>query len=159
MPQLDFSTYASQIFWLALSFGLLYLIISARILPAIHKMIDTREQSVRSDMDRARALRTQAEVLKQEYELALHEARQKANALLQQASAKTASLQEERTRRMEDSLRHQTQEAEVRMQQLRASVLADMEHVAMEAARGIVEKFLGKPVTEAQVKEQFKIAS
>ena len=156
MPQLDITTFPSQIFWLCLSFGLLYLLVNARILPKIKQMIDAREATVKGDMDRARSLRTQAELLKQEYELALHEAHQKASALLQDASAKTAKLQDERTLKLENSLKHQTQEAEARIQALRVSIFKDMEQVAMHAAGEIVEKFLGKPVSEAEVKQQLK---
>ena len=56
MPQLEVSTYISQIFWLIVSFGLLYYLLSRKALPKVAEILETRADRVRSDLDEAQRL-------------------------------------------------------------------------------------------------------
>ena len=73
MPQLDVSTFASQILWLALTFVPLYLIIVRVALPRIGEVIEARRDKIDDDLKKAAARRDEAQAVLAEYE-ALHAA-------------------------------------------------------------------------------------
>ena len=60
MPQLDFSTFPSQIFWLAVIFVLLYLLMARVALPRVSAMIDARKARIEGDLERAAQMKTEA---------------------------------------------------------------------------------------------------
>jgi len=53
MPQLDLSTFPSQIFWLAVFFVVLYLLMAKLAIPKIERVIDERRNRVENDLDKA----------------------------------------------------------------------------------------------------------
>ena len=86
MPQFEPSSFASQIFWLVVSFGLLYLLMSKIALPRIADILEVRQDRIAADLDRAEALRREAEEARAAYELALSDARSEAQKLLENAA-------------------------------------------------------------------------
>lgn len=68
MPQLDFDTYPSQIFWLVITFTALYLLIAKSALPRIHEIMDKRRHRIERDLDRAEALSREAQDAKEHYD-------------------------------------------------------------------------------------------
>ena len=57
MPQLDSSTYLSQIFWLILTFGVLYWLLRRKALPQVSEVLEARQDRIAADLDRAATLR------------------------------------------------------------------------------------------------------
>jgi F-type H+-transporting ATPase subunit b len=63
MPQFDITTFAGQIFWLVLSFGLLYLLVSRVILPKFISIVDQREDLIAQDIRAAKELQKEIDYL------------------------------------------------------------------------------------------------
>src|SRR4051794_40148643 len=80
MPQLDPSTYAPQLFWLLITFVLLYVLMKWLALPRVGKAIEARRERLDGDLARAAALKEQAETVLAEYERSLAPARGQAPA-------------------------------------------------------------------------------
>lgn len=156
-PQLDFTTYPSQIFWLGVTFTSLYFAVSKRVLPAISGVMENRQTKLHSDVKRAEELHSQAAQLKHEYEASLEASRRKAHKLLVETSDKIAKMQDDRNHRLEESLASQIGEAEARLQDLRDQAFAEMEKVAMSAAEEILSKFIGKRVSNSDIKRHLKV--
>ena len=83
MPQLDFSVFPSQFFWLTICFFSLLFIMSKFIIPKTGEMINLRKEKIDSELDKAAALKEQVEAGIARYEQALREANQKASVALQ----------------------------------------------------------------------------
>jgi len=79
MPQFDFSTFASQVTWLAITFGILYLILSIMILPKIGNTISNRHNRIADDLDTASRMQREAEEAEKSYERVLADAKAKAH--------------------------------------------------------------------------------
>ena len=79
LPQLDFSTWSSQIFWLVITFGILYFILSKFILPALSAGITERSDRIADDLDAAARMQREAEQAEADYDRALADARAKAH--------------------------------------------------------------------------------
>ena len=80
-PPLDPDTFAPQLVWLALTFGLLYLILKRVALPRVGEVIEERADRVKRDLAQAEKLKTDTAAALADYEQALAEARAKANAI------------------------------------------------------------------------------
>ena len=63
MPQLDSDTFLSQIFWLIVTFGVLYWLLKTKALPKVSEVLEARQDRIASDLDRAATLRTANEAL------------------------------------------------------------------------------------------------
>ncbi|QCI79900.1 hypothetical protein E6W36_11475 [Hankyongella ginsenosidimutans] len=88
MPQLDqfLATYASQFFWMAITFGLLYFGIARAMLPKVGKLVDDRAARIAGDLSAAEAARAAAQAATAEETERLTAARRAAQALLAEES-------------------------------------------------------------------------
>ena len=134
MPQLDPATFLPQLFWLAVSFGILYLIVSRAALPRVGEILQARRERIEADLSRAEALREEAEAVLAEHERAMAEARAEARALLAAATAKAASEVELMHSALDARLEAEADQAEKRIAHTAAAVL----HEVRGSAAGMV---------------------
>ncbi len=95
MPQFDFTTYSSQIFWFAICFSLLYCFSHFIILPRILNILKDRRHVIDSDLSSAQALEDKLQALQTKTDLIKKEASQKYQSKLEEVS-KTALKQREK---------------------------------------------------------------
>src|SRR6185295_5936293 len=81
-PPLDPGTFAPQLVWLAISFGLLYVLLKRVALPRVGEVIEERADRIRRDLDQAEKLKTETARALAAYEQALAEARGRANGIV-----------------------------------------------------------------------------
>ena len=75
MPQLDFTTFIPQLFWLFISLSILYLMLSRIALPRISDVIEERKDTITDDLDEAKALSIEAESVVEDLRVKLEEAK------------------------------------------------------------------------------------
>src|SRR6476646_11159082 len=80
-PPLDPGTFAPQLVWLALTFGLLYLLMKRVVLPRVGEVIEERSDRIKRDLTQAEKLKTDTATALANYEQALGDARTTANAI------------------------------------------------------------------------------
>ena len=78
LPQLDVATYSSQVFWLIISFIVLYFLVAKLAMPRIAEVLEERQERIEDDLDKAETLKKEAYQVRIEYEKALSAAREKA---------------------------------------------------------------------------------
>jgi F-type H+-transporting ATPase subunit b len=149
MPQLDPAVFLPQLFWLLVTFVGLYLVMSKVALPRVNEVFDARATRIASDLDRAAALKAEAEAAMQAYEKAQSEARAKAADLVRQAeqamAAQTASRQAQLGRELGDRLKT----AESRIATAKNAALGNLTQMSGEVARAAVERLIGESVSPA----------
>ena len=74
MPQFDPTTFLPQLFWLAVTFAVLFFVISRHALPRLSSIMEARQQRINTDLDKAASIKKEAEQVLAEYERALGEA-------------------------------------------------------------------------------------
>jgi len=149
MPQLDPSGFLPQLVWLAITFGLLYLVMSRVALPKIGEVLETRAERIRDDLDRAARLKEEADEVKAAYEKALSEARSSAQAQLRAQADAAAHAATERQAQIAAELAQRTREAEARIGETRKAALANIRSVAGEVAQAAARKLVGLDVPKA----------
>ncbi len=92
MPQFDSTTFASQLFWLLVTFGLLFIIASRVLLPRIAGILTARQEKIDDDLNRAGIVKGEAETALAAYEKTMADGKAEAQGLLRQAAEEMASL-------------------------------------------------------------------
>jgi F-type H+-transporting ATPase subunit b len=151
MPQLNAATYASQIFWLIVTFGALYWLLSRKALPRVTEILDTRQTRIASDLDSAASLRTEAEAAEQRHEQVVAEAHARAQQQIKELTERLSADAASRQSALDADLAHKLREAETRVRTARESALADVRGVAVEAAQAAVERLAGMRVARETV--------
>lgn len=155
-PPFDQTTFASQLLWLVLSFGVFYLLLSKVILPRIGGILETRKSTIARDLDDAARSKDQADAAVAAYEKDLAEARAKGNAIA--ASARDAAKVKAAADRaaIEAELNAKIQAAEGRIAEIKSAALADVDAIAEETAAAVVEQLTGSDVPRAEIASAVK---
>ncbi len=151
MPQLNFHDFAPQLFWLAVTFILLYVLMKNVALPRIGEVVGAREQRITNDLDRAAALKAEAETAMQAYEKTQIEARAKGADLVRQAETAVARETTARQGQLAAELGEKLKGAEQRIAAAKASAMGNLASVSTEVARAAVERLIGESVPQAEV--------
>ena len=103
MPQLEVSTFVPQLFWLAVTFGVLLLLMWKIGLPRVGGLIDARRKRIDDDLARAAQLKDEAEAALAAYQQTLASARAQAQAAVKETTDRLAAEAAERQRRLGES--------------------------------------------------------
>jgi F-type H+-transporting ATPase subunit b len=149
MPQLDVNAWPPQLFWLAVTFLVLYFIISKIVIPRTGGVIEGRKNQIDSDLAAAQRFKADTDKAVAEYEKALAEARSKAHAIAQETRKKlTAEVDNERGK-LDGELAGKIAQAEKSIQAMRSKALASVSELATDIAADIVSRLTGTTVTKA----------
>jgi F-type H+-transporting ATPase subunit b len=153
MPQLDLATWPTQIFWLAVTFIALYLVISRVAIPRTGGVIEKRKSTIEGDITAAQRLKSDVDATIKAYEAALADSRAKSQAIVVQSRAElNAEIDAERAK-LEASLDLKNAEAAKVIAAARAGAMAGVETVAADIAADIVNELAGVKVTKAAAVE------
>ena len=160
MPQLEFSTYAPQLIWLAISFIVLYLTMSRVALPRIGAVIEERRDKIADDLDRAGSFQKEAEEALAAYEQALADARGRAHEIAAANRDQVKTETDAKRQSAEEKLAQQLADAEARILETKQAALSNVRGIAIEAAEAIVakliERSIDRSVAEAAVDGELK---
>ena len=143
MPQLEVSTFVPQLFWLAITFILLFLLMWKVGLPRVGGLIEARRKRIDDDLARAAQLKDEAEAALAAYQQTLATARAQAQAAVKETTDRLAAEAAERQRQLGESLAQQVAAAERDIVAAKQRALAEMHEVAVEVARSVTEKVIG----------------
>lgn len=150
LPQLNTEHFAGQIFWLAITFGLLFILLSRVTLPKIASGLAARKSRIEGDLGAAEQSKKDASTALTEYEAALAQARGKALAMADE-NRKRIVGEIDGLRHAADAKAHEAMsKAEARIATQRTSAEGNIRSAAAEAAASIVERLLGAPVSSAE---------
>lgn len=151
MPQLDPNVFAPQLIWLAITFVTLYLVMSRVALPRIGEVLEARAERIRTDLDRAAKVKSQADAVLASYEKSLADARAKAQAQARERSAELAALAAERQAKVAAELGERTKAAEQRIAKAKLDALANIRQVAGDTAQAAVSRLIGLEIDRRDV--------
>ena len=159
LPQLDVSTYSSQIFWLIISFVILYFLVAKLAMPRIAEVLEERQERIEDDLDKAETLKKEAYQVRIEYEKALAAAREKANDATRHAQEEIAKRNAEAESAAQVKVTVMLEEAEKRIAASKTGaegtpgepINALERSVAQEVVANAVQKLIGVDVTAADI--------
>jgi F-type H+-transporting ATPase subunit b len=143
LPQLDLTRFPPQLFWLAVTFLLLYLLMSKLALPQVSDILRSREEKIAGDLSQADQLNREADAALKGYEQALAEARAKATEIAAQTRATIQADADARQAEAEARLSAQAAEAEASIRATRDQALSQVREIATDTAVAVVARLLG----------------
>ncbi len=160
MPQIAqiAATYASQIFWLLITFGLIYFGIGKAMLPKIEATVDARDKKIADDLAAAQRARAEADGTEEAYRAAMDAARASALKATQEAKAQATRDAEVQVKARDAELHAQNDAATARIAASRTQALASIEDVAAEAAQDIVARVSGVMVDRSEAAQAVRAA-
>jgi F-type H+-transporting ATPase subunit b len=151
MPQLDVATYLPQIFWLVITFAVLYLIVARVALPRVGEVLEARQERIEADFERAEGLRKEAEDTLAAYEATMDEARAQAHRVTVEATQAMAAEAARRNEALTARLAEETAAAEARIADASRRALAGMRDAAKELVREASSKLAGVTASEPAI--------
>jgi F-type H+-transporting ATPase subunit b len=158
MPQISqlAATYASQIFWLLLTFGIVFVVIGLGMVPKIQGNIDQRDQNVTGDLAAAEAARAAADKAEEEWRARENAIRADAQKVIGEARATAAKSTEKTLAAANERIGVKLSAEEARIAEASRAAMAEIEVVAAEAAQTIVSRLSGANVSQAEARDAVK---
>ncbi len=152
MPQIAqiSEIFASQLFWLIVSFGLIYLVIGRGMLPKIEATVDQRDRRISEDLAAAERARAEADQREEAYRAQVETNRSEALKVTQAAKEASARETETRVKAADAEIGQRVETAEAEIRRAAAAALSDIENVAAAAAQEMVAKLSGANVSREQ---------
>jgi len=153
MPQLEqIHTFLSQIFWLVVTFGLLYVVLWKAALPRMSTILLERQERIDEDIRKAETFKQEADEAMAVYEKAVADARSEAQAMIRAASDKLAADAAARQEALAAKIKQDTAEAEERIGKARAKAVENIHTVAVQVAQAATSRLIGADVPADEAK-------
>jgi F-type H+-transporting ATPase subunit b len=153
MPQFDSSTFASQIFWLAVTFFALYFVMRRVVVPRIAEVLDARRRRIETNLEKAETLKKDAAVALAAYEKAIGAAREQARGLLAEAGARIAETAARQEAELAKTLAAQVAESEAGVARALDAAMAGVREAAAEAAADAASRLIGERLERSEAEK------
>ncbi|MGB2095938.1 MAG: F0F1 ATP synthase subunit B' [Candidatus Puniceispirillaceae bacterium] len=150
LPQLDISTWPSQLFWLVVLFTAGYILMAKFVTPRIGSVLEERRAKLDEDLGKARSASEDAARIRAEYEADLDVARTAAAETAKQAAAEATKQAEASDAKIAKKLAEKVAKAEAKLATARSEAMANLNNVAAEAALAAVAQLANIQTTAAQ---------
>ena len=144
-PPFDTATFSSTLIWLAITFGLLYYLMSKIALPRVENILHMRAAKITADLKEAHQAREKSEKAAAEHDKTIAAAKAKAQALAQQTQTQINAENDAKRHALETQLNGRLADAEKQIVETKAKAMANVESIAADAAGAIVERITGRP--------------
>jgi len=144
MPQLDFSTYTPQIFWLVVTFIALFLIMWKIAVPRIANSLEARQKRIEDFLDRAADCKKEAEETLAAYEAAMTEARTQAQAMIAEAAKTISEAAEAREAELTEELNRKFADSEASIKEAIDGAMDNVRGIALDVAAAALGKLTGE---------------
>lgn len=150
-PPFASDTFASQLIWFAITFGLLYWLMSKVALPRVAGILEDRSNRIAADLAEAETLKAESDAAGQAYEASLAQARANAKAIAQETRDRLTAESDERRKVLEAELAAKLAESEAFIREQTALAMGNVRGIAADAAAAIVERLTGQAPERAVI--------
>ena len=156
LPQLKVDTWPSQLFWLAVVFGIGYIFMARVVTPRIGSVLEERRTRLDDDLTRAREASAEAAQTRTEYEASLDEARSDAAEFARKAAADAQAKADAAESKAGKRMATKIGKAETKLAADRAEAEGNITAIAAEAAIDTAAQIAGVKATKAQAEKAVK---
>jgi F-type H+-transporting ATPase subunit b len=157
-PPFQGDTYASQVLWLALTFGVLYWAMAKIIVPRLGQIIGDRNARIAADLDKAASAKAKAGEAGKAYEASVLSARTKAQGIAQETRDSVNADSDAKRKALEAKLATRLAKAEADIAVMKTKAMGNVEAIATETAASIIAKLSGVAASKSDVAAAVKTA-
>ena len=151
MPQLNPEFWVSQIFWLVITFGILYVVLSKLILPKISANLESRKSQISDNIEAADKPREESEKKLNEYDLIITKSKTEAKNIFNQAREK--ALKDINVKRdiLDKQIEDEIKRVEDEINLLRKDAPVKINKIAIETSGELVQKLIGAEINNSSI--------
>ena len=151
MPQLNPEFWISQIFWLTLTFGILYVVLSKLILPKISNNLESRKSQILENIEAAEKQREDSEAKLEEYEEIVSKSKLEAKNIFGQSREKVLKDISAKREVLDKQIDEEISKAEQEINTLRESAPDKINMIAIETSSELIQKLIGAEVNNSSI--------
>jgi F-type H+-transporting ATPase subunit b len=151
MPQLNPEFWISQIFWLTITFGILYVLLSKLILPKISANLEIRKSQILENIEAAEKQREESELKIQEYEKIIENSQKEAKNYFNQAREKILKDINFKKETLEKELNLEIQKVENEILELKNKAPEKINKIAIETSTDLLQHLIGAEVNNSSI--------
>ncbi len=151
MPQLNPEFWISQIFWLTLTFGILYVVLSKLILPKISANLELRKSLIQENIEAAEKQRESSEAKLKEYDDIIIKSKLKAKNIFKDAREKIIKDINSKKETLDNQIAEEIKKAESEIEVLKKSAPEKINKIAIETSSELIKKLIGAEVNNSSI--------
>ncbi len=151
MPQLNPEFWISQIFWLILTFGTMYVFLSKFILPKISNNLESRKSQILENIEAAEKQREDSEAKLKEYDEVILKSKSEAKTMFNQTREKAIKDIMAKKESLDQQIDDEINKAEKEIEVLRVSAPDKINKIAIETSSELLEKLIGSGVNNSSI--------
>ena len=151
MPQLDPEFWISQIFWLTLTFGILYVVLSKLILPKISANLELRKSQIQENIEAAEKQREDSEAKLKEYDEVVLKSKLEAKNIFKDAREKALKDINSKKETLDNQIEQEIEKAEQEINVLKKNAPEKINKIAIETSSELVKKLIGAELNNSSI--------
>ena len=151
MPQLNPEFWVSQIFWLTITFGILYVVLSKLILPKVSANLEVRKSKILDNIEAAEKQREERELKIKEYEKIVQNSKNEAKSYFNQTKEKVLKDINLKKETLNKELNKEIEKAESEVQNFKKKAPEKIKKIAAETSADLLEQLIGTEVNSSSI--------
>ena len=151
MPQLNPEFWVSQVFWLIITFGILYVVLSKLILPKISANLELRKLQISDNIEAADKQRKESDSKLKEYDEIIFKSKAEAKNIFNKAREKTLKDINVKRENLEQQIDEEIKKAEKEINKLKLEAPLKINKIAIETSSELVKKLIGVGINNSSI--------
>ena len=151
MPQLDPEFWYSQIFWLIITFGILYIVLSKFILPKISDNLEARKSQVLENLELAEKQRNESENKLKEFDNIILKSKIDAKNLLNESRKKLLDDINNKRQKLDEEIDKEIKIVEAEIEELKKKSPEKINKIAIETSTDLVKQLIGANINNSSI--------
>ena len=151
MPQLNPEFWVSQIFWLTLTFGILYIVLSKAILPKISSNLELRKSQIQENIEAAEKQRIESDTKLKEYDDLILKSKIKAKNIYKDAREKVIKDINSKKEVLDRQIYEEIKKAEKEIEVLKKNAPEKINKIAIETSSELIKKLIGAEINSSSI--------
>jgi len=151
MPQLNPEFWVSQIFWLTLTFGVLYIVLSKLILPKISANLELRKSQIQENIEAAEKQREESENKLKEYEEIISKSKSEAKEIFKETREKALKDIDLKRETLEKQIDDEIKKVEAEINELKKTAPEKINKIAIEISSEILKNLIGTEINNSSI--------
>ena len=151
MPQLNPEFWVSQIFWLIITFGILYIVLSKFILPKISSNLELRKSQIQENIETAEKQREMSEVKLKEYDEIILKSKLDAKNIFKNAREKVIKDINLKKETLDKQIDEEISNAEEEIKTLKKDATDKINKIAIETSSDLLKKLIGTEINNSSI--------
>lgn len=154
LPQMDISTFPSQLFWLVVTFLILYVFMSKYVIPSLRTTIEERKDKILGDINEAEAVNNQASSSLKEYDDKLNAASNRSSEIISSSKEESSKYTSDLKSKSDDKINKMIEESMTRIKLQQKKSENQVKQATLEAVKSIVSKYIENVPSDDEISKK-----